>query len=111
MITYNSINIGDVIYMVETSSVLEFIILSKISNDGIKKLKVRGTDLSFELEFNDVKSNSYTTKEEASANLVKHILNAVNVLVRDLSDNNIMDYIDLDSQLNKYRDLFPEMFI
>jgi len=111
MISYKSINTGDTIYMLETSSVLEFKVIGKFITDNQQRLKLEGSDLTFEVEFNDVEGGTYFDIEEANATAMKYICDKVNELVKDLSNEDMEDYVDLNNSLEKYRDLFPELFI
>jgi len=111
MINYKAVNVGDTIFVMETSSVLEFEIIGKFVTDLEPRLKLKGIDLTFEVDFKDVFQDTFMEKEEAIAHSMKYICDEVNELVRDLSDRGINDYIDLNSKLEKYKDLFPEIFI
>ena len=111
MIELKEINTGDSIFMLETNTVLEFEILDIFVEDDEQRLKLKGIDLTFEVSLSNINIDTFLDKEEAIATSVKYICDDVNKLIRDLSDEEMTDYVDLNSKLEKYRDLFPELFI
>ena len=111
MMKVKEIIIGTSIFMVETSTVLEFEIIDFLVADDIHRLKLKGDDLTFEVDFNDVFKNIYFDKNEALTVAIKCIRDSVNTLVRELSNNEVIDYIELDRELEKYKELFPEHFV
>lgn len=112
MLNYDSVIVGETIFMIETGPVvLEMIVLDKFLKDGEERLKLKGSDLTFEINFSDINADTFSDKDEAGAHAIKHIFDAANDLIKELSENNMNDYYDVEVELEKYKELFPEIFI
>jgi hypothetical protein len=112
MLDYNTIEIGDIIYMIESEKALiEAIVLGKIVKNNEPRLKLKSTDLTFEVIFKDIKTNGYNNKNEAEANFTKQLCLVVNKLIRISTNDELQDYYDLELKIKKYKELFPELYI
>ncbi len=112
MLNYEKIKVGNIIYLIETGpTILCMEILEKSFKDGEDRVKLKSPDLTFEIDFNDIKNNSYVDKDEAEANAIKHLFLEVNKLISTLSENELHDYYDLELKVEKYKELFPELYI
>ena len=112
MIYYDSLDVGDIIHSIETTShIVTLEITNKLIVGGTKRLGVRTPDLIFEINFEDICEDSYMSFEEAKAHSIKQLLIAVNNLIIELTDNKIVDYYGLEEEVLKYKEEFPELFI
>lgn len=112
MLNYKDVIVGETIYMIETDPVvLEMEVLDKFLKDDEYRLKLKGSDLTFEINYSAIQSDTYLVKEEAEANATKHIFTEVNEIIRTLTENDLSDYYDLELRVQKFKDLYPELFI
>ena len=112
MLHYDNVEVGVNIFILEDgANVLEMEVLGKSIKDGSNRLKIKGSDLTFEVDFDDVSEDTYIDGEEAKAISIKYIFDSVNEKIRDISNNALADYYDVEVELEKYKILFPEMFI
>jgi len=114
MIAFEDLEIDIIIYIIDDNpiSILELKVLSfGYSEDNIRRLRVANKDLSFEVDFDKVYGNIFDNEEEALAYAAKYIFLETNKFINELTDGFISDYFDLDKMIEKYKKIYPELFI
>lgn len=79
--------------------------------DNRPRLKVSNLEISFELEYDDVSNKLYVDKDLAYSVAVKHIVESTNKFISDMSDSYFNTYFELDDAVEKYKMLYPELFV
>jgi len=113
MLLFKDIEKDNIIYIVESTPfvVLEMTVISKHQKDGVDRLRLSNSDLSFEIDYDTMSETVFIDKSEAEATVIKHISDEVNIYIDVLSDGAIKDYYDLDIIIEKFKKEFPEKFI
>jgi len=113
MLLYNDIKIGNTIYIIEISPsvVLKLEVIGKVIKNNEERLRLQNTDLSFEVNYNEISETVFATEEEASAVVFKKIYDETNIFIEELSDGLLSNYYELEERLKEAKISFPEKFI
>ncbi len=114
MINFTDLTVGTCVYVVENDpiTILELEIIS-IGYDAnyTRRIKVANSEISFEVDFDNIMSNIFIDKDVAYAIATKLVFNETNNYIKKLTDGYFQDYFDLDKAMEKYKHLNPEHFI
>lgn len=114
MIEFSELHVDEIIYVIDDDpiSMLELKISDIGYNDEYKKrIKVYNSEISFEIDFDDIKDRVFVKKDEAYSVAVKYIFDETNKYIRTLTGGWFDDYFELDKSLEKYKQKYPEIFI
>lgn len=114
MVDFNKLHVDEIIYIIDFDpvSILELKITDIGYNDDYKKrIKVFNDDLSFEIDYEDIKDRLFTNKDHAYSLAIKYIFDETNKYIRKITDSLFKDYFELDEALEKYKQIYPEIFI
>ena len=79
--------------------------------DNQNRLKVCNTEITFELDYEDVAEKLYVDKDLAYSVAVKFIVDSTNKHIAELTDGYFNNYFELNDALEKYKMLYPELFV
>lgn len=79
--------------------------------DNQPRLKVSNSEISFELEYDDIAQKLYVDKDMAYSIAVKHIFDSTNKHISELTDGYFNNYFELNVAIEKYKMLYPELFV
>lgn len=114
MVDFSEMNVGELIYIIEEEPViiLELKVVGLGYDDDCKRrIKVANCDITFEVDFDDIKERVFIDKEYAHSVATKYIFDETNKYIRQLTDGQFIDYFDLDNALEHYKTTHPEIFI
>lgn len=114
MLDFSELYIGQLLYIIEDKpvSIIELeIIEMRYNKDYERRIKLANKDISFELDFDDVVEKMFNEKDVAYAVATKYILDETNKYIRELTDGYFIDYFELDKIVEKYKQIYPELFI
>jgi hypothetical protein len=114
MVLFEDLKSGTSIYIVDTDplAILELNLLGVFyTGENQKRLKVSNSEISFEMEYDDIASKLYTDKDLAYSVAVKYVFDSTNKFIRDLTEGYFNNYFELNESLEKYKMIHPELFV
>lgn len=114
MVNFSDLNIGSFIYVIEDDPVviLELRVLSiGYDENYTKRIKVANSEISFEVDFDNISINLFIDKDMAYSYATKLVFEETNKFIRKLTDGYFQDYFDLDKAMETYKKINPELYI
>lgn len=113
MVLFENIKPDDTVYIVEQDplAILILKVVTLVYVDNQKRLRLKNTEMSFEIEFDDISKKLYLDKDLAYAVVVKSVFDHTNKYIREITDGYFNNYFELDKSVENYKILHPQLFV
>lgn len=114
MATFNDLHVEEFIYIIDDDpiSILELKLIEiGFDENHRKRIKVTNSDLTFDLDFEDIEGRVFKDKDYAQSVATKLVFDETNKYIRKITGGHFNDYFDLDDSLEHFKKEFPEIFI